>query len=519
MRHVSGALAHLFLVAALALAALAACVTPAHASLNSFISTESAAVPFAFDAGNDSVALYAFETTPSLALKKLYQSGPSVWRFSRSRFFAGDFDGDELTDVAAAYDYGSGKIGIFLFESSREFAPRRVHVSAAGVWQTGAMSFTAADTDADGKDDVVAFVGLNRRRIAAYDFASSRSYAPRRLALTAENFAAGYEISAFSGDIDGDGFCEALLAKYFYNGDIRIYSVKNAGGFAFRAVTSRLALGLARELTTVLAADSDGDRRDDILICAGRSLRNNGALHIYRLRASSAFTPVRIYASSAGTFQPSRLRATVGDVTQDGRADIVIQHNRGTVTFFYLCRADASSVLQPLGSSGYGFARSQHVSSHSGTSFAVRPRDAIRWYVEPRLSFSAGAIKKVVVYNTRKNDGIYAMFFDAAGRKLFSVPCSSGKQGSRSALGTFTVIRKASILRSFTGYVYARYPVYYRTHSALHSWPYYTGTTTLYHYELLGKPASSGCIRLPLEASYLCWLGTKAGYTRVTILP
>lgn len=498
-------------------------VSSAHAAFaaaptaqNRYTSTQSAQVAFAFDAGSGSLALYAFDTTPAVALHRLFQSASGAWNLDRSRFVAGDFDGDGRTDAAACCDYGRGQLGLFLFESSRGFAPRRVHLSATGAWRVSSMSFAAADADGDGRDDVVALVGLSRRRVAAYAFPSAASYAPRRLWLSGENFAEGYEVSAFSGDFDGDGLDDAALAKFFYNGDVQVFWLPRSSGFAARALTGRARLGLARERSVPLGGDADGDGVDDVILCAGRA---DGSLVAYRGASSAGFSFQRVFASAAGAFPFERTRASVDDVRGEGRASLVVQRNSGTTTRFYELPVEPGAAPRAIGASSYGFGRARPFSSNGGASFATRPRDAIRWFVEPRLSFAAGAIRRAVVYNTRKSGGIYAAFFDASGRKLFTVPCSSGRPGSRSALGTFTVRRKAPVLRSFNGLLYAPYPVYYREHSALHAWPYYTGTTTLYHYELLGKPASSGCIRLPLEASRLVWLGSKPGYTQVTVLP
>lgn len=459
---------------------------------NRFLSTSNLQLPFAFNYGSRALSIYVFETSPTIRMRRLYLSGANSWNLSRSKFLAADFDGDGLSDIGSVYDWGRGSIGIFLFNSSRNFSPVRVWKSPQGMWDTSKLLFAAVDVGADGKSDVFAVTGLSNRKIRAYVFKRSNGYKPQAVYESANGFSYPEDLFFFSGDIDGDKKDDALLGKYYHNGDFQLYSLTEANRFRLKQSTLRLKLNVKKENSILLSGRVDGDAKDDIFLINERSGRK---IQIYVFKSSSNYTPTLMYTSPLKSFYFDKLKFVVGDFDGDGFSDIVTQYNYAPLKscFYVFTRRNGFKPVK-IGTSTYDHQRSYTFSQNSGTGFVVRPFDRITWYVEPRLRLKTGDIRKVVVYNTRKNSGIFLTAFDRKGRKLFSVPCSSGRPGRRSRLGTFTVIRKAKVLRSYNLKLYAPNPIYYGKHTAIHAWPYLSKTRKLYHYEKLGKPASRGCI-------------------------
>lgn len=485
---------------------------------NNFLNRPNLQLPFAFDSGSGSLSLYVYETSPTIRIYRLFRSGTRFWSLPKSRFVAGDFDGDGRSDAASIYDYRNGSIGIFFFNSTIRFVPVKVYKSAYKTWNPSQMLFSTVNCGKDDTSDIFAVVSPGNRKIRAYLFDSINGYKPRAVYESSTGFSAPHDLFLFSGDIDGDDRDDALLAKFFYNGDIQIYSMTESNRYRLAPATSRLKLALKKENTFLLSGKVDNDTKDDIFLICGR---NSEKIQIYVFYSGNGYAPKLTYESPLKSFYFDRLRFVVGNYDSDEYSDLACEYKYASLkSNFYVFTKASNFKPARIGTVSYDHRRSRMFSENSGTGFVVRRRfGSITWHVEPRNSFRTGDIGKVIVFNTRKNSGIYLTAYDKKGRKLFSVPCSSGKQSSRSALGTFTVRRKANVLRSFNGKVYARYPVYYRKHSAMHSWPYLSRTHKLYNYEKLGKPASAGCIRTTLEASILIWQGSKPGFTRVVVKP
>nr|MDT0660340.1 alpha-lytic protease prodomain-containing protein [Micromonospora sp. DSM 115978] len=73
-----------------------------------------------YDYGGGSTRLFVFEGVgrgqfggPMVG----WDSGPRNWYLEASRFVAGEFTGDQVADIAALYDYGNYRTGLWLFES------------------------------------------------------------------------------------------------------------------------------------------------------------------------------------------------------------------------------------------------------------------------------------------------------------------------------------------------------------------------------------------------------------------
>jgi lipoprotein-anchoring transpeptidase ErfK/SrfK len=123
-----------------------------------------------------------------------------------------------------------------------------------------------------------------------------------------------------------------------------------------------------------------------------------------------------------------------------------------------------------------------------------------------------------VIKGARASNNQKIYLYDWSGNLIAFAPCSTGKNYG-TPLGRYTVVYKKLIMISYSGTLYARYPTYFRKNFAIHGWPRYISSGRFYHYELLGKPASAGCVRVPEEVAKAIWTGSVVGKTRVEILP
>ncbi|MHB0977120.1 MAG: fibronectin type III domain-containing protein [Candidatus Aquicultorales bacterium] len=144
----------------------------------------------AYDYGGTTTGLWAFELdyrglfdppTPALLSNQ--------WIASRTSFSTGDVDGDGLTDIMAAYNYGSGHTGVFVFKATgkgdKVFAyPSFVYHSTQWIYEKS--TFIPGDFNGDGKADLGAVYDYGSDTTGIWVFTSNgtKLNAPHRVYLT-----------------------------------------------------------------------------------------------------------------------------------------------------------------------------------------------------------------------------------------------------------------------------------------------------------------------------------------------
>jgi hypothetical protein len=236
-----------------------------------------------------------------------------------------DFDGDgDLDLVVAAFGYRE-QGSIMLLEnrttdwSQPQFAARTIDARA------GAIHVPTADLDGDGRMDFVAVLSQQHERVVAFMNVGHLGFRPEEI------FAAPHPNWGSSGieltDLDDDGDLDVLYA----HGDTMDDSLlkphhgvewlENLGDLAFEAHAIARIPGVHR----ARAIDLDGD--GDLDVVASSFLPDGGGADPGRLVSIAWLEQVR-----KGVFEPRSLELglprhaclAVGDVTGDGKADIVV---------------------------------------------------------------------------------------------------------------------------------------------------------------------------------------------------
>ncbi len=102
-----------------------------------------------------------------------WTTGPNAWNVKSAEFLAGDFAGnDGYTDVMAMYDYGSGNLGMFLFQGSSGNLgqPQGQWTTGNNAWNVKSGEYGVGDYNHDGKDDIVALYDLTNSNLGAFIF-------------------------------------------------------------------------------------------------------------------------------------------------------------------------------------------------------------------------------------------------------------------------------------------------------------------------------------------------------------
>jgi hypothetical protein len=232
----------------------------------------------AYDNGDGSMRLFRWASTGSGFTRAAdYESGSFALASVGDRVASGDVNGDGRTDVVMAYQNADGTWALHAFDKGGAWS---------GVWYTG------------GKLDLDRVGG--------------------RLVV---------------GDFNGDGKAEPALV--YDNGDdtMKIFRWTSTGsGFARAADYQSGAFALGNVGDRVVAADADGDGKDDIVM-AYQKADGTWQLNTFRSGNSSSgvwYTGGQLNLDRAGG------RLTAGDYNADGKAEpaLVYDNGDGTMKIF-----------------------------------------------------------------------------------------------------------------------------------------------------------------------------------------
>lgn len=211
-----------------------------------------------------------FENWDLIATSRL-KTGQNMWNASATKFMvSGDFNKDTYDDVAAMYDYGNGKMGIWSFQSNgTSFVPKLMYIGSNNMWNMSATKFVVSgDFNNDGYDDVAAVYDYGNGKIGVWDFQSTGlTLAPKLLYMgEVGNWNTAATKSVVAGDFNKDGY-DDIAAMYDYgSGKMGIWSFQSNGTKLTPVAIYTGANGNWDMSATrfVAAGDHNNDGTDDI---------------------------------------------------------------------------------------------------------------------------------------------------------------------------------------------------------------------------------------------------------------
>lgn len=265
----------------------------------------------------------------SFTQRELWRSKKGAFDVRKATFVAADVNGDGIADGVVLYDLGRSRSRLLIYENNGYTAKQRTGwTSRAGAFARTNAKLAVSDLDRDGRDDLLALYKTGTG-VALYRFISKGTKFTQSLGYSTRSGLTWTKAQLAAGDVTGDGRGDGvvLYAKSSSRAQLFVFSgtgtkltKKTYWSGTYVASRARLAVG-----------DADSDGRADV-VCLYRP-GGSSRLDVFRSTGKSFAAP-RTWYQNGSTPVPVTSRFCIGDVTGDGRADVVTAAATGSRTRF-----------------------------------------------------------------------------------------------------------------------------------------------------------------------------------------
>ncbi|MEV0176681.1 FG-GAP-like repeat-containing protein [Streptomyces sp. NPDC050803] len=259
------------------------------------------------------------------------------WTASNAKLLNGDFNGDGRADLAAAYGYADGTVGLWTWISTGDgvyATPFRSWQSGVGDWTFSRSTFVAGDFDGDGRDDIAAWYDYSAGHDRLWTFKSTKAGgfdAPTSSLTIAEGSWTASNAKLVTGDYNGDGR-DDLAAFYNYDSGLArtfTFLATAAGGFNSGVKGWEAPTWGNPDNTTVHSGDFNGDGRDDLAAWYEYSDGSDG-VHTWLADSGGLLATYKASARiAAGNITRNSMKTATGDYDGDGRDDLGFMYGYG----------------------------------------------------------------------------------------------------------------------------------------------------------------------------------------------
>jgi predicted DNA binding protein len=183
-----------------------------------------------YDYGNGDIGIWDFESNgTTLTPRLVFRTGPNMWSAANTKFMVtNDFNKDGYADIAAMYDYGNGKMGIWNFESNGTImTPRNIYMGANGNWDVFANKLlTAGDHNNDGTDDITAMYDYGNGMVGLWTFVYGNGQLYPRRTLQGYGWSVPSTKFLVSGNFSIDNKNKMAMLYDYGNGVIGIWEYR-----------------------------------------------------------------------------------------------------------------------------------------------------------------------------------------------------------------------------------------------------------------------------------------------------
>ncbi|MEV0158114.1 GH25 family lysozyme [Micromonospora sp. NPDC050686] len=290
----------------------------------------------AHDDGDGSMTIHRWRSTGGSFARTSDYQGEGSFNLANvgDRVAAGDVDGDGTDDIVMAYQIADGTFGFYVFDAGLT-SRGRWYTSGPFNLNTVGGRLVVDDFNGDGKAEPALVRDNGDSTMTIYRWLSTGSSFTRTTDYQGEGSfnLANVGDRVASGDVTGDGKADIVMAYQISDGTFGYY-VFNAGlTSAGRWYTSG-PFNLGPVAGRLVVDDFTGDGKAEPALA-----RDNGdnTMTIYRWTSTgNTFNRTTDYQGE-GSFNLANVgnRVASGDVTGDGKADIVMTYQISDGTFGY----------------------------------------------------------------------------------------------------------------------------------------------------------------------------------------
>jgi hypothetical protein len=277
-----------------------------------------------YDLGGRSAALSTLVAadgafTPAVG----WQSGKGRFNAAKAKFVAGDVNGDGVADGVALYDLGKKTSCLYVFlANGSTFTKQVAWKSAKGAFAWSRAKLAVGDVDDDGLDDVLVLYDRGHGTSSVERFAlTGKKFVKTAVWRSARGALAWSSSQIAAGDVTGDGKADLAVLTRDSAAVSRLTVVAESGGTFGAGEYWRGALS---SKTRLLAGDVDSNGACDAIFFQDRG-DGTTTLDVLLSSKSAFAAPVTWWTSQTGAVAWSGCRIACGDVTGDGKADVVVQ--------------------------------------------------------------------------------------------------------------------------------------------------------------------------------------------------
>ncbi len=251
------------------------------------------------------------------------------WHPDLMKKITGDYNGDGISDLAAAYQYTDGiKLWTWLGKADGTF--NKPSSSWSGNWALDRMTLHSGDFNGDGRDDLAVWYRYgdgNKLWTFTANVRGGFNHPYNSWSTTGWNVA---NCKFVTGDFDANGR-DDLAVLYNYDTSVKLWTFMSTttGNFANPIASWTSTSWGDWSRTGVQSGDFNGDRRDDVATWYDYADGRDG---IHTFISSSTTTDGKFAAPKAAweavpdRFTASRMQLTAGDYNGDGRDDLATMY-------------------------------------------------------------------------------------------------------------------------------------------------------------------------------------------------
>ncbi|MFE3205666.1 LGFP repeat-containing protein [Embleya sp. NPDC059237] len=253
---------------------------------------------------------------------------------------SGDFDGDGRSDVATVVDFGGCATGWFTQLRRADGSlgePRQSHVQPAGTFCQGDAKYAAGDFDGDGRADIAALYHYGNGHVRVFTYlANAGGDGGFHPGGAGWEHPAGWDFdrtTLLAGDTTGDKRADLVLVQGYADGRISTHSLPAAAGGVFATLVNGWVETnpdwWRYQNARYTLGDLNGDGRADL-----------GAVYVHDTGEAKAFgfitapdgtipAPVASWSAPGAGWNIAQLQAVAADTNGDKHADIVLMFDQG----------------------------------------------------------------------------------------------------------------------------------------------------------------------------------------------